>query len=139
MAVNFLIALATAIGSATVILLAIIGALKIFKPKSFAETIPQSREQTARGSQGPIQTPALPAYHVIDTATLLALSGEQIASLVVSQGGQSAQLLLIAEAVQGERKNRAARFSFAESLRGKQSDQTSAQQAPDEVVCALAG
>lgn len=138
MAVNFLIALAIALGSATVILLALIAALKIIKPESFAETIPQPQQP------GLAQTPLLPLYQVIDTVTLSALSGEQVASLVRS-GGQGPQLLVLSERAENARKNKAVMEetlsprgqspSVVEGFRGGQS----AQGVRNEVLLGLAG
>ena len=147
MAVNFLIALAAAFGSATIILLAVIAALKIFKPESFAETIPRPQGQHFPGPQGTVSAEALHPPLIIDTATLTALSGEQIASLV-GYRGQSPQVLIVAPAIaQSEIRSlpidqNEIRFlpAVVDSLRGRQSgQQASAQQVRDKVLYALTG
>jgi hypothetical protein len=82
MATNFLIALATAFGSATLILLVLRVALKVVAPNAFkemivvpAKTVEGQFTETTKTSVAPMKK------SIIDAATLVALSGHQIVDL----------------------------------------------------------
>jgi len=78
MATNFLIALATAVGSATLILLVLHVVLKVTMPNAFKEMI-STPEQTVERL---VAETAKASAVLIDDITLSALSGKQIAAVL---------------------------------------------------------
>jgi len=84
MATNFLIALATALGSATFILLVLRVVLKAVVPNAFKEMIAIPEKVVERQFTETVKTPDEVQMRpvIIDDATLLALSGRQIVDLL---------------------------------------------------------
>jgi hypothetical protein len=86
MATNFLIALAVALGSATLILLVLRIGLKFMAPKAFAEMIQKSEKVVGKPAATSFIVPNLPSSAVIYNLTFQppqdALSGIQIANLL---------------------------------------------------------
>lgn len=78
MAINFLIALATALGSATLILLVLRFLVKVFAPDALKEMIASPAKTTERRASEATRTPA---QVIVDEATLVALSGKNIVDL----------------------------------------------------------
>ncbi|SRR6266404_1282389 len=96
MAINFLIALATAFGSATLLLLILWLFLKIFKPNAFKDRISIS-EKIDRVIAGlPILTDEQMRQMSTHTFTLPDMSGWQIASLL-NTGAQGARDFTVIE------------------------------------------
>jgi hypothetical protein len=104
MAINFLIALASALGSAALILLVLRIVLKFVAPNAFSEMIPKPKQiweipphdyMIAYNFTPPdtLQniSPAFPLQQsiVLDTSTLLALSGKDIAAALKNEGQPS--------------------------------------------------
>jgi len=112
MAINFLIALATALGSATLILLVLRLSLKAFAPNAFKEMIstsekPVERQATVRihlADRAPalVRLPTLTEKQpeklqqaIFDTFTLSDISGTQIAALLNSSAQGARRTVVI--------------------------------------------
>lgn len=78
MGINFLIALTAALGSATLMLLVLRVILKVTVPNAFKEMIPIPEKTVTETAKTP--APQMEQL-IVDTATLLALSGQQINDL----------------------------------------------------------
>ena len=105
MSSNFLIALATALASATVILLALRIILKISAPNAFKEKVPIP-SRPANGQMSEVAEISTAAQHlIIDSATLTALTGSQVTDLLM----QPSSLIIAEPAVQdiGKQKQNA--------------------------------
>jgi hypothetical protein len=132
MALNFLIALATALGSAIMILVILYIALKLISPESFRQTVSPARQISVQASQA-----------IIDSATLSALSVEQIVSFLNDQK-QCAALLVVNAAIGGSAESEIRKKTTMEEVlspRGQSSPiakRSSGQGVPNAAFCGLA-
>jgi hypothetical protein len=136
MATNFLIALAAALGSSAVFVVILRAALKLISPESFKEALSPNPRGSVIGSKV-----------VIDQATLVALSGEELASLFNLKQGIS--LHLVSSSLDQNIGNESRKKTTMEevlsppgqstALAAKESKRSSGQGATHAAVCGLAG